>query len=143
MLIDIKDKDTLIEKLNSALAWELRAYAMYAHYAEYVKGIESLSLKGHFEQEAAESIGHAKQVRETIALLGGQAITDRDTTPIVHTEDWKVMMEEALKTETTAAKSYQDMMPLAKQHPSIVHTLMHIYMDELGAIEEVNTILGK
>ncbi|GAB4317889.1 MAG: hypothetical protein Kow0074_06760 [Candidatus Zixiibacteriota bacterium] len=143
MLIELKEKDELLGLLNKALGWELRAYAMYAHYAAYVKGLESISLGAHFEEEATESIGHAKQVRDVIALLGGIAITDRDATEIVHTDDWKVMLQEALKTETTAAKTYQEIMPLVKEHPGITHTLMHIYMDELNAVDEVNTLLGK
>ena len=143
MMIEIKEKKKLLGMLNKALAWELRAYAMYAHYAAYVKGLESLSLKGHFEEEAGESVGHAARVREVIALLDGAAVTDRDSTAIVHTDDWTVMLEEALKTETTAAKTYQGMLPLAREHPAITHTLMHIYMDELSAVDEVSTLLGK
>lgn len=143
MLIKVKEKAKLLTGLNKALGWELRAYAMYAHYAEYIKGLESLQLKGHFEEEATESIGHAKQVREIIALLGGKAVTERDNAAIVHTEDWQVMLEEALKTETTAAKTYQSMLPLVKEHPVFMHTLMHIYMDELKAIDEVENMLGR
>jgi len=143
MLIKVKEKAKLLTELNKALGWELRAYAMYAHYAEYIKGMESLQLKGHFAGEATESIGHAQQVREIIALLGGKAVTDRDKAAIVHTEDWQVMLEEALKTETTAAKTYQAMLPLVKEHPVFMHTLMHIYMDELKAVDEVENMLGR
>ncbi|MBD3299279.1 MAG: hypothetical protein GF341_11525 [candidate division Zixibacteria bacterium] len=143
MIIEIKEKDKLLDMLNKALGWELRAHAMYAHYAAYVKGLESVPLGEHFEEEATESIGHAKQVRDIIAQLDGTAVTDRDSTAIVHTEDWKVMLEEALKTETTAAKTYKEIMPLVKEHPVFTHTLMHIYMDELKAVDEVNTLLGK
>lgn len=143
MLIPIKEKKRLITGLNQALAWELRAYAMYSHYAAYVKGLESLTLKSHFEEEAAESIGHAGKVRELLALLGAEAITTRDDTPIVHTEDYRVMLEEALKTETGAAKHYQKIAPLGKDHPAFTHTLMHILMSELNAVEEVNALLGR
>ena len=31
--------EELISALNKALAWELRAIAMYAHYAAYISGI--------------------------------------------------------------------------------------------------------
>ncbi len=143
MIIELKEKDKLLDMLNKALAWELRAHAMYAHYAAYVKGLESIPLGEHFEEEASESIGHAKMVRDIIAQLDGTAVTDRDSTAIVHTDDLKVMLEEALKTETTAAKTYQEIMPLVKEHPVFTHTLIHIYMDELKAVDEVNTFLGK
>ena len=68
----------LIAELNKALGWELRAQAMYAHYAAYVQGLESMTLKGHFEEEAKESFGHAETVRDIISQMGGEAVTTRD-----------------------------------------------------------------
>ncbi len=35
----MKGTDELIDRLNNALAREMRAEAMYAHYAAYVKAI--------------------------------------------------------------------------------------------------------
>ena len=72
----------LVRLLNQALGWELRAQAMYAHFATYVRGLESLTLAGHFEREVTESVGHAKQVRDIIAALGGEAVTTRDPASI-------------------------------------------------------------
>ena len=133
----------LINLLNSALGWELRAQAMYAHYAAYVKGLESLTLAEHFEEEATESFGHARKVREVIATLGGLAVTTRDATEIVHTDDVKVMLGEALKTESKAAATYQKIMPLVRNMPVHFHTLIHILRDELAAVTEVETLLGR
>lgn len=142
-MIELKDKKKVVTALNKALGWELRAYAMYAHYAAYVRGLESLTLKSHFEAEAAESIGHAAKVREVIALLGGQAATERDPKEILHTKDHIVMLKEALKTETTAAETYKKILPMVKEHPGHTHTLLHIYIDEINAVEEIKTLLGQ
>jgi bacterioferritin (cytochrome b1) len=133
----------LIELLNQALAWELRAQAMYAHYAAYVKGLESLTLAGHFEEEVTESLGHAKQVRDVIAVLKGAAVTTRDPATIVHTEDTRVMLEEALKTEQTAAAAYQKIVPLVKDNSVFFHALSHIMMDEMEAVVEMENLLGR
>ena len=38
MLKKMVNTDELIVALNNALAWELRAIAMYAHYSAYVSG---------------------------------------------------------------------------------------------------------
>lgn len=143
MMIQIKDKKKLAAGLNKALGWELRAYAMYAHYAAYIKGLESLTLKSHFAAEASESIGHAGKVRELLAFLEVEAVTVRDDAPIVHSEDFHVMLEESLKTEEAAAKHYQKLLPLCKEHPSFTHALMHIYMAELNAVEEAKALLGR
>lgn len=142
-MVEIKQKKKLLAGLNRALAWELRAYAMYAHYAVYVKGLESLSLKPHFEEEAAESIGHAGKVREIIGMLGGQATTERDPAPILHLDDHRAMLEEALKTERAAAETYKKLIPLAREHVSIVHELNHILMSEMNSVVEVQSLLGR
>jgi len=143
MPIKIANRTKLISLLNQVLGWELRAQALYAHYAAYLKGLESLTLAEHFEEESAESVGHAKQVREIIATLDGEAVTTRDAAPIVHTEDVKIMLEEALKTEQKAAATYQKIVPLVKVHAVFHHTLFHIMKDEMGAVIEMETLLGR
>ncbi len=136
-------KRQLIALLNQALGWELRAQAMYAHYAAYVKGLESLTLAGHFEAEAAESVGHAKKVRDIVATLGAEAVTVRDKAPIVHTGSTRVMLTEALKTEQAAAATYKKILPLVKDDPVSFHALLHIHMDELKAVTEVENLLAR
>lgn len=143
MPIQIENRDRVIAALNRALAWELRASAMYAHYAAYVKGIESLTLRELFEDEATESFGHAEKVRTMIADLGGEAVTERDPTPIVHTEDTKRMLEEGLKTEQKAAEEYTALVPLVRAHYPHFHTVVHIQKDELEAVVEFETLLGR
>jgi len=133
----------LVALLNQALGWELRAQAMYAHYAAYVKGLESLTLAGHFEAEAAESVAHAKQVRDVIAMLGGEAVTVRDRAPVVHTENTQRMLQEALKTEAAAADVYRKIVPLVKDNSIFFHSLSHIMMDEMKAVVEMENLLGR
>jgi bacterioferritin len=133
----------LIALLNRALGWELRAQAMYAHYAAYVKGLESLALAPHFEAEAAESVGHAKKVRDAIARLGGEAVTARAEAPIVHTGSTRVMLTEALKTERAAAATYGKIVPLVRHDPVLFHSLSHVWMDEVKAVTEVENLLGR
>ena len=133
----------LIAALNASLGWELRAQAMYAHYAAYVKGLESMTLAEHFEEEVTESTGHAKKVRDIIATLGGEAITTRDPAPIVHTEDTRAMLEEALVTESKAAAAYRKVIPMVKDHPVFYHAIFHILKDEMAAVIEVENLLGR
>lgn len=143
MPVDLKAKDKVIEALNKALAWELRASALYAHYAAYVKGLESLTLADHFKSEVTESMGHADAVRNIIADLGGEAVTTRDPAPIVHTEDTTTMLKEALKTEQKAADSYQQILPTLKDYYPFWHTIAHILQDEQNAVVEVETLLRR
>lgn len=75
-------KDVLIDRLNEALGWELRAMNMYAHYAANIQGIHRLQLDPMFNEEATESLAHADVVRRAIVKLGGVPVTERNSHPI-------------------------------------------------------------
>lgn len=135
--------EKLVKELNKALGWELRASAMYGHYAAYVQGIESLPLEEHFNEESVESMGHARKVRDIISELGALAVTDRDPAPIVHTTDSRVMLEEALKTEHGAASQYAKILPMLRDQPRYTHSILHILMDEQKAVVEVERLLAR
>jgi bacterioferritin len=134
-------KEEMIRTLNDALGWELRAQMMYAHYAAYVKGIYRLHLKPYFEGEATESVGHATIVRDHIAQLGGVARTERDTTEIVHTTDYRVMLDEAMKTETAAAKTYREFLDLPGVSAELHDAIEQIYLQEERAVEELRQLI--
>lgn len=134
-------QEKIIRALNDALGWELRAQTMYAHYAAYVKGIYRLHLKPYFEGEATESVGHATTVRDHIAQLGGEARTERDKTEIVHTTDYRVMLEEAMKTETHAAKCYQALLEMPGISSELHDAIEQIYLQEERAVEELRHLM--
>jgi len=136
-----KPMDELIRHLNSALAWELRAQVLYAHYAAYVKGIYRIHLKPFFEAEATESVGHATIVRDHIVKLGGVAVTDRDSTKIVHTTDFKVMLGEAMKTETHAASSYKAALGLDGLDSESKDAIEQIYFQEERSVDELTQLM--
>lgn len=137
-----RGSDELIKMLNDALAWEMRAMSMYAHYGAYVGGIHRLHLKPYFEAEATESVGHANLVRGAIVKLGGTAVTERDAAEIVHTTDYQVMLDEALKTETRAAESYSAILEMGGLDEEMSDSLETILFDEERAVEELNRLLA-
>jgi bacterioferritin (cytochrome b1) len=130
--------DRLIVRLNDALGWEMRAMTLYAHYAAYVKGIYRLQLKPFFEAEATESMTHSTIVRAAIVKLGGQARTERDATEIVHTTDYRVMLDEALKTETHAAKSYREILDMGGLDSELYDAIEQIHFAEERSVEELH-----
>ena len=131
----------LARRLNAALGWELRALTLYGHYAAYVRGIHRLHLKPFFEAEATESMGHADMVRNEIVNLGGIAVTERDSTEIVHTTDYKVMLEESMKTERHAARTYQEFLNLPGIDPELYDAIEQIYFAEARSVEELSQLM--
>jgi len=128
----------LVDRLNDALGWEMRAMTLYAHYSAYVKGLHRLQLKPYFDGEATESIAHANTVRAAIVKLGGTARTARDTTEIVHTTDYRVMLDEALKTETHAARSYKEILGMGGLDSELYDAIEQIYFAEERSVEELH-----
>ena len=133
--------EPIIAKLNQALALEMRAEVMYAHYAAYVKGIHRLHLKPYFEGEATESFTHAGAVRNAINRLGGEAVTERDHTPIRHTTNYEVMLQEVLATERLAAETYHDLLEVVTHDEELFDLLEQIYFAEVRSIEELTQLI--
>mgnify|MGYP003326345928 CR=1 FL=1 len=139
MLKKMVNTDELIVALNNALAWELRAIAMYAHYSAYVSGIHRLQLSVFFNNEVTESIAHASTVRSAIVKLHGKATTERAEDPILHSMDFRDMLEEAHKTELKASETYGEILPMVERigDSELFDALEVIYFDELRSVEEL------
>ena len=131
----------LIDLLNDALAREIRAQTMYAHYAAYVKGIHRLHLKPYFEKEAAESVVHAQIVRNALVRLGGIALTERHAEVIEHTTDYRVMLKQALKTEQESKEAYQELLPLLKEDEELYDAIEQILFAEERSVEELLQVI--
>lgn len=136
--------DELIESLNEALGWELRAMTMYAHYAANVQGIHRLQLDPMFNEEATESMAHADVVRRAIVKLGGVPVTERNGHAIVHTTDYKTMLECSLDTETKAAEVYAGITQLLEEvgDQEMYDAIEQIYFAELRSLENLRLILA-
>ena len=132
----------LIEKLNEALGWELRAINMYAHYAAYIRGIHRLQLEPHFTAEANESMDHSNIVRSAIVKLGGIAVTERNNTPIEHASSYLDMLAESLKTETKAVEVYGELMSIIENagDAELFDSIEQIYLAEVRSVEELRRL---
>ena len=136
--------EVLIDRLNEALGWELRAMSMYAHYAANVQGIHRLQLDPMFNEEATESMAHADVVRRAIVKLGGVPVTERNAHPIAHTTDFKAMLERSLETETKAAEVYAGIIKLLDEvgDQEMYDAIEQSYFAELRSLENLRLILA-
>ena len=134
----------LIDKMNIALSWELRASNMYAHYAANIKGIHRLQLSPMFNTEMTESIDHADIVRKAIVQLGGIPVTERNPHPIIHTNDYLEMLNYSLETEIKAAEVYAELIELIEDsdEEDLRDAIEQIYLSELRSVEEMRLLVG-
>ncbi|HEV8131015.1 MAG TPA: ferritin-like domain-containing protein [Acidobacteriota bacterium] len=137
----VKDERQAVKTLNEALAWEMRAALMYAHYAAYLVGRDRLDFEDYFSKESEESMGHAKIVRQIIADIGGKAVTTPDPAPIPDARDANKMLAEALKTEEIAEMKYREVLSIFEHQTAWHHDLRHIMMDEEKAQIELRRLM--
>ena len=69
------------------------------------------------------------------------AITDRDSAKIVHTTDFTVMLDEALKTETRAAQVYGGILEAGGLDSELHDALEQIRFAEERSMEELNQLM--
>jgi len=136
-------KQSIIDKMNEALSYELRAINLYAHYAANVKGIHRIHLNQLFNGEVTESLEHSNIVRTAIVKLGGVCVTERNPEQIVHTENYTEMIEQALKTEMKASKIYSELLEMIQEldDRELYDSLENIYFTELRSVEEMRLLL--
>ena len=134
----------LVKMMNQALALEMRAINMYAHYAAYVKGLHRLQLEPLFQSEATESMMHAATIRNAIVKHEGICLTERDPTPIHHTENYRDMLQGALETEIKAAEAYGKLMQMLEdiEDRELYDSVEQIYLTELRSVEEMRLLLN-
>ena len=142
--VDNMGSEMLVERLNEALGWELRAMNMYAHYAANIQGIHRLQLDPMFTEEATESLAHADVVRRSIVKLGGVPVTERNPHPIVHSTDFKDMLQRSLETETKASEVYAGIITLLDEigDQEMYDAIEQIYFAELRSLESLRLILA-
>lgn len=141
--VDTMTEHNLIQTLNEALGWELRAANMYAHYAANIRGIHRLQLSPMFTTEATESTMHADIVRKAIVKLGGIPVTERNAHPIIHTTLYNEMLIHSLETETKAASVYSSIMVEIESigDQEMYDAIEQIYLAELRSLEELRLLM--
>ncbi|MDG1550742.1 MAG: ferritin-like domain-containing protein [Candidatus Poseidoniaceae archaeon] len=133
----------IIEKMNLALGWELRAVNMYAHYSANVRGIHRLQLSPLFNTEMTESLTHADIVRKAIVQLGGVPVTERNSHPIIHTTNYIDTLNYSLETEAKAAEVYAQLLELIGKtdEQDLYDSIEQIYLSELRSLEELRLVV--
>ena len=99
-------KESLIEKLNSDLSWELSAIIQYLTYSAKVTGPYRPQLSQFFISEISDEQMHAQFLANKIVALGGEPTTTPRDIPLVKTN--REMLEAILEAEKNAISNYSD-----------------------------------
>jgi bacterioferritin len=133
----------LIAGLNEDLSYEYAAVITYRTYASQVQGQWRVELRGFFEAEIADEMGHAQLLADKIVALGGTPTTRAaDVKPA---DGAKQMLENTLADEVATIERYVRRRKQAEalDHYGLVVDLDDIIRDESNHRDEIRMILKR
>ena len=131
----------LIDGLNEDLAAEYQAVIMYRTYAALVSGPYRQELKGFFESEIPDELGHAAFLADRIVALGGTPTVQ--AAPVPFTTDNRQMLENALQAEVETIRRYTQRADQADRAGEIAIKvqLEDLIVDESGHRDDIRRML--
>jgi bacterioferritin len=120
----------LIDGLNEDLAHELQAVIFYAEAAQKMTGANRPALKGFFESEIQDELGHAQFLAGKIVALGGEPVTEPK--PVELGSSNRERIEIALQAEIDTIERYKQR---AKQAEAVGEQGLVVHIEDLVADE--------
>jgi len=137
----MSDVSELIDGLNEDLAAEYQAVIMYRTYAALVSGPWRQELRGFFESEIPDELGHAAFLADKIVALGGVPAVTPGPVPIPR--DAREMLENALQAEVDTIERYTRRIQQAEAcgEISIKVQLENLIVDESSHRDDIRRML--
>lgn len=143
------DRETVIRKLNEALATEWVCVLRYYRHYFMAQGMLADAVKGEFLEHAQQELVHANALAERIVQLGGEPDLNPDTlTARAHAEyqtgtDLKDMVREDLIAERIAIDSYRELIDfIGDKDTTTKRMLMQILAEEEEHADEFADLLN-
>src|SRR5262247_4239315 len=133
-----------IETLNKILEMELAGAIHYTHYSFMVYGFNRIPIVKWFEQQANESIAHARAAGELVTQLGAHPSLAIGPLLETHKHDIGDILRESLSHEKKTLVEYEKLMELVEGNDVMLeeYARQHIYL-ETQHIGEVDKMLRK
>jgi bacterioferritin len=137
----MSDIRELIDGLNEDLAAEYQAVIMYRTYASLVTGPYRQELRGFFEGEIPDELGHAAFLADKIVALGGIPTVAPAQVPIA--KDNREMLENALQGEIDTIERYTRRVEQAERAGELAIKLQleNLIVDESNHRDDIRRML--
>jgi bacterioferritin len=106
------DKAAVVAHLNRILELELAGVVRYTHYAFMIYGYTRIPIVSWMQQQADESMVHARQAGELITHLGEHPSLSIGPLLETHKHDIGDILRESLEHERGALAVYRDLLKL-------------------------------
>src|SRR5262245_26499987 len=137
-------KTKAVETLNKILEMELAGAIHYTHYSFMVYGYNRIPIVKWLEEQANESIAHARAAGELVTQLG--AHTSLAIGPLLesHKHDIGDILRESLSHERKTLTEYEKLLELLQGQDVMLEEFAreHIYLEKLH-IGEVDKMLRR
>ncbi|MDI1242320.1 MAG: ferritin-like domain-containing protein [bacterium] len=142
--MDNTQKTSAIEILNRIMELELAGVVRYTHYALMVFGYNRIPIVSWLDDNAGESLAHAKRAGEFVTMLGGHPSLKIGTLLETHKHDIGDILRESLDQESTTLAAYYDLLNLVEGNSVTLEEYARemILMEETH-LDEVNKMLRK
>ena len=142
--MDEKKKKLVIDTLNRILELELAGTVHYTHYSFMVYGYNRIPIVSWLEQQAGESLAHARAAGEMVTQLG--AHPSLGIGPLLETQKHDIgdILRESLGHEKATLGNYEKLLELVKDDDVMLeeYAREHIFL-ERQHIGEVDKMLRK
>jgi bacterioferritin len=106
--------DKVIETLNEILEHEMAGVVRYTHFAMMSFGFARIPIVKWFDENAVESLAHARMVGDHVTNLGGHPSLRVGRIPTTHKHDIDTLLSEALTHELQAIDAYEKLLKLVE-----------------------------
>jgi bacterioferritin len=137
-------KSKAVETLNRILEMELAGAIHYTHYSFMVYGYNRIPIVKWLEEQAVESMAHARAAGELVTQLG--AHPSLSIGPLLETQKHDIgdILRESLGHEKATLVEYEKLLQLVQNEDVMIeeYAREHIYLERLH-IGEVDKMLRK
>lgn len=133
-----------VETLNKILEMELAGAIHYTHYSFMVYGYNRIPIVSWLEQQATESMAHARAAGELVTQLGAHPSLGIGPLLETHQHDIGDILRESLGHEKKTLVEYEKLLELVQGADVMLeeYAREHIYLERLH-IGEVDKMLRK
>jgi bacterioferritin len=135
------DKAKLIQKLNQAIAVELRGVLQYNQYAQVLLGPNRRVWHEFFEETSDEAMKHARLFGKRVVALGGVPTVEPE--PVKQTDDLTAMLTNSLELERRAVQLYTEALALCEDNAAYRNLLEEQVATETEDVEELEKYLNQ
>lgn len=133
-----------VETLNKILEMELAGAIHYTHYSFMVFGYNRIPIVKWLEEQANESIAHARAAGELVTQLGAHPSLAIGPLLETHKHDIGDILRESLGHEKKTLSEYEKLLEIARGEDVMLEEFaqQHIYLERLH-IGEVDKMLRR